>query len=44
MIQTTGVTQVDSITFAKLLKLPNVIKPLDSAGVGHTAPASGEGI
>lgn len=32
------------VTFAKLLKLPKVTKPLDNAGVGHTGPASGEGV
>lgn len=31
-------------TLARLLKLPNVIKPLERAGVGHTGPASGEGV
>lgn len=32
------------LTFARLLKLPNVTKPLESAGVGQTGPASGEGV
>lgn len=31
-------------TFARLLKLPNVTKPLASAGVGETGPASGDGV
>jgi hypothetical protein len=31
-------------TLARLLKLPNVIKPLERAGVGQTGPASGEGV
>lgn len=31
-------------TFARLLKLPKVTKPLDRAGVGDTIPASGEGV
>jgi hypothetical protein len=31
-------------TFARLLKLPNVIKPLERAGVGEIGPASGEGV
>lgn len=31
-------------TLARLLKLPNVTKPLDKAGAGHTGPASGEGV
>jgi len=29
---------------ARLLKLPNVMKPLESAGVAETGPASGEGV
>lgn len=31
-------------TLARLLKLPNVIKPLERAGAGETGPASGEGV
>lgn len=31
-------------TFARLLKLPNVINPLERAGVAQTGPASGEGV
>lgn len=31
-------------TFARLLKLPNVTKPFDKAGVGQIGPASGEGV
>lgn len=31
-------------TFAKLLKLPNVIKPLEIAGAGDAGPASGDGV
>ena len=32
------------LTFARLLKLPNVTKPLERAGVGQTGPASGDGV
>lgn len=31
-------------TFARLLKLPNVMKPLASAGAEQTGPASGDGV
>ena len=31
-------------TLARLLKLPNVMKPLERAGVGQIGPASGEGV
>ena len=31
-------------TFARLLKLPNVMKPLERAGALDTEPASGEGV
>lgn len=33
-----------NVTFARLLKLPNVMKPFEIAGVGQTGPASGEGV
>lgn len=38
LVQTLG------LIFAKLLKLPNRIKPFERAGVGPTGPASGEGV
>jgi hypothetical protein len=36
--------QVIIVTFARLLKLPKVMKPFEIAGVGQMGPASGEGV